>query len=276
MPRIVFVNKMDKTGADFFNCVKMIKDRTGATPLPIQLPIGAESELEGIHRPGDHAGMGLAGRGSRGSWELREIRDSLKEQADTMRAELVELAVEQDEERQWRPISRAMNPTSRAARTDPQGHAVDVLRPGAGGVGVQEQGRPADAERGHRLSARPAGRAGLYGLQAGRRTETRDIRPSADDEQPFAGLAFKIMNDPYVGSLTFVRIYSGHAAKGGSVLNATKGKQERIGRMMMMHSNDREEIEEAHAGDIIALAGLKETTTGDTLCARNAPSCSRR
>jgi elongation factor G len=109
------------------------------------------------------------------------------------------------------------------------------------------------------------------GFKPGDETEVRNIARRADDDMPFAGLAFKIMNDPFVGSLTFTRIYSGKMKKGDSILNSTKGKKERIGRMMMMHSNNREEIEEAFAGDIIALAGLKETTTGDTLCDKQNP-----
>ncbi|NBC21299.1 MAG: elongation factor G [Alphaproteobacteria bacterium] len=271
VPRIVFVNKMDKTGADFFNCVKMIKDRTGATPLPIQLPIGAESELEGIVDLVTMQEWVWQGEDLGASWELREIRDSLREQADTMRAELVELAVEQDEEAMEAYLDGTEPDEPKLRELIRKGTLSMAFVPVLAGSAFKNKGVQPMLNAVIDYLPGPLDVPAYMGFKPGDETETRDIPRSADDEQPFAGLAFKIMNDPYVGSLTFVRIYSGTLTKGGSVLNATKGKQERVGRMMMMHSNDREEIEEAHAGDIIALAGLKETTTGDTLCAKNAP-----
>ena len=156
-----------------------------------------------------------------------------------------------------------------AAQADPQGYAGDQVHSCSVWFCLQEQGCSAAAERCHRLSAQsPMDVVDYMGFKPGDETETRNIPRRADDDMAFSGLAFKIMNDPFVGSLTFTRIYSGKLNKGDTLLNSTKGKKERVGRMMMMHSNDREEIQEAWAGDIIALAGLKDTTTGDTLCVR--------
>jgi elongation factor G len=271
VPRIVFVNKMDKIGADFFNCVDMIKDRTGAIPAPIQLPIGAENELEGHVDLVTMKEWVWAGEDLGATWELRDIRPELADKAAEMRAELVELAVEQDEEAMEaylegeEPTEEKLRALIRKATLEMA--FVPVLCGSAfKNKGVQPMLNAVVDYLPGPLDVKP-----YMGFKPGDETETRDIARSADDGQPFAGLAFKIMNDPFVGSLTFVRIYSGTLTKGGSMMNSTKGKQERIGRMMMMHSNNREEIEEAYAGDIIALAGLKETTTGDTLCAKNDP-----
>jgi len=271
VPRIVFVNKMDKIGADFFNCVDMIKDRTGAIPAPIQLPIGAENELEGHVDLVTMKEWVWAGEDLGATWELRDIRPELADKAAEMRAELVELAVEQDEEAMEaylegeEPTEEKLRALIRKATLEMA--FVPVLCGSAfKNKGVQPMLNAVVDYLPGPLDVKP-----YMGFKPGDETETRDVARSADDGQPFAGLAFKIMNDPFVGSLTFVRLYSGTLTKGGSMMNSTKGKQERIGRMMMMHSNNREEIEEAYAGDIIALAGLKETTTGDTLCAKNDP-----
>ena len=272
VPRIVFVNKMDKIGADFFNCVRMIKDRTGATPCPIQLPIGAEIAFDGHRRPRHHGGVDLDRRGS---------RRHLDPPAGPRRAEGPGRGDALDDDRARGRDGRRGDgglPRGRgagrrdAAEADPQGHARDEVRAGALRLGLQEQGRAADAERRHRLSAARRSTCPAYmGFKPGDETETRNIARSADDAQPFAGLAFKIMNDPFVGSLTFTRIYSGQIKKGDQLMNSTKEKRERVGRMMMMHAINREEIDEAFAGDIIALAGLKDTTTGDTLCDPQKP-----
>ena len=271
VPRIVFVNKMDKTGADFFNCVKMIKDRTGAIPAPIQMPIGSETELEGHVDLVTMKEWVWAGEDLGASWELREIRPELDDKAAEMRAELVELAVEQDEET-MEAYLEGVEPTEEKLRELIRKATLSMsFIPVLCGSAFKNKGVQPMLNAVVDYLPGPLDVPAYKGFKPGDETETRNIVRSADDEQPFAGLAFKIMNDPFVGSLTFIRIYSGTLTKGGSMMNSTKGKQERIGRMMMMHSNNREEIEEAFAGDIIALAGLKETTTGDTLCAKSDP-----
>jgi len=258
VPRIVFVNKMDKIGADFFNCVEMIQDRTGTTPAPIQCPIGAETELEGHVDLITMQEWVWAGEDLGASWELREIRDELKDKCAEMRATLVELAVEQDEEAMEKYLEGEEPSVEKLRELIRKGTLEMAFVPVLCGSAFKNKG------------VQPMLNA-YMGFKPGDETETRDIARTASDEEPFSGLAFKIWNDPFVGSLTFVRIYSGTIQKGGSILNATKGKPERVGRMMVMHSNDREEIEEAFAGDIIALAGLKQTTTGDTLSDKAQP-----
>ncbi|MFN3259434.1 MAG: elongation factor G [Pikeienuella sp.] len=271
VPRIVFVNKMDKIGADFFNCVKMIKDRTGAQPLPIQLPIGAETELEGIIDLVTMEEWTWKGEDLGATWTRQPVRESLKEQAEEMRAELIDRAVELDDEAMEAFLEGNEPDVATLRRLIRKGTLDMVFVPVLAGSAFKNKGiQPLlnaviDYLPGP-LDVRP-----YMGFKPGDETETRNIPRSADDAQPFAGLAFKIMNDPFVGSLTFTRIYSGQLGKGAQMLNATKGKRERVGRMMMMHSNNREEIDEAFAGDIIALAGLKDTTTGDTLCDPSQP-----
>jgi len=271
VPRIVFVNKMDKIGADFFNCVKMIKDRTGATPVPVCLPIGAEDKLEGIIDLITMEEWTWRGEDLGASWTRQPVRDELKDVAEEWRATMIENAVEQDD--------AAMEAYLEGEEPD-----MDTLRglirkgclslsfvPVLAGSAFKNKGVQPLLNAVIDYLPGPLDVEAYMGFAPDDETETRNIERTADDAQPFSGLAFKIMNDPFVGSLTFTRIYSGVMKKGDSILNSTKGKRERIGRMMMMHSNNREEIEEAFAGDIIALAGLKETTTGDTLCDAQKP-----
>ncbi len=271
VPRIVFVNKMDKIGADFFNCVAMIKDRTGATPLPIQIPIGAETDFAGHVDLITMQEWVWKGEDLGASWVIQDIRDDLKAKAQEMREQMIEIAVEQDD-------------TAMEAFLEGQEPDVEILRelirkgtlamafvPVLCGSAFKNKGVQPMLNAVIDFLPGPLDVPAYVGFRPGDDTETRDIERSADDNAPFSGLAFKIMNDPFVGSLTFVRIYSGMMKKGDSLLNSTKGKRERIGRMMMMHSNNREEIEEAFAGDIVALAGMKETTTGDTLCDSGDP-----
>ena len=271
VPRIVFVNKMDKTGADFFNCVKMIKERTGAIPAPVQLPIGAETELEGIVDLVTMKEWVWQGEDLGASWVVQDIRADLADKAAEMRAELVELAVEQDEEAMMAYLEGEEPDEETLKKLIRKGTLSMSFVPVLAGSAFKNKGVQPMLNAVIDYLPGPLDVPAYMGFKPGDEEEERNIARSADDEQPFAGLAFKIMNDPFVGSLTFVRIYSGTLSKGGSMMNSTKGKQERIGRMMMMHSNNREEIEEAFAGDIIALAGLKETTTGDTLCDKAQP-----
>ncbi len=271
VPRIVFVNKMDKIGADFFNCVNMISERTGARPMPVQLPIGSEGDFAGIIDLVTMKEWVWTGEDLGATWELREIRADLREQAEVMRAEMIEIAVEQDE-------------SAMELYLEGEEIGVDLLRglirrgtlalefiPVLAGSAFKNKGVQPLLNAVIDYLPGPLDVVDYMGFRPGDADEERNVARRADDDMAFSGLAFKIMNDPFVGSLTFTRIYSGTLRKGDVMLNSTKGKRERVGRMMMMHSNNREDIDVAFAGDIIALAGLKDTTTGDTLCAQNDP-----
>jgi len=272
VPRIVFVNKMDKIGADFFNCVKMIKDRTGAIPAPIQIPIGAETELEGMVDLVTMEEWVWEGEDLGASWVKRPIRDSLKATADEWRAHLIETAVEMDDEAMENYLMDGAEPDEATLRSlIRKGTLAIKFIPVLCGSAFKNKGVQPLLNAVIDYLPSPLDVVDYMGFKPGDETETRSIPRRADDDMAFSGLAFKIMNDPFVGSLTFTRIYSGVLNKGDTLLNSTKGKKERVGRMMMMHSIEREEITEAFAGDIIALAGLKDTTTGDTLCAVNDP-----
>ena len=266
VPRVVFVNKMDKIGADYFNCVAMIKDRTGATPLPIHMPIGAENEFAGLVNLVTMQEWVWNSEDLGASWDLREIRPELKDKADEMRAELIELIVEQDDDVMEAFLEGDEPDFDTIQRLIRKGTLNMSFVPVICGSAFKNKGVQPMLNAVIDYLPGPLDVPSYKGFKPGDETETRDIERSADDQQPFTGLAFKIMNDPFVGSLTFVRIYSGSLKKGDSLMNSTKGDRERVGRMMMMHSNNREEIDEAFAGDIVALAGMKKTTTGDTLC----------
>jgi elongation factor G len=271
VPRIVFVNKMDKIGADFFNCVEMIQDRTGATPAPIQIPIGAENELEGIIDLVTMQEWVWAGEDLGASWEKRPIRDSLKATAEEWRGKLIETAVEMDDDAMMAYLEGEEPDEATLRKLIRKGTLAIKFIPVLAGSAFKNKGVQPLLNAVIDYLPSPLDVVDYMGFKPGDEEEVRNIARRADDNMAFSALAFKIMNDPFVGSLTFTRIYSGVLKKGDQILNSTKGKQERIGRMMMMHSNNREEIEEAFAGDIIALAGLKDTTTGDTLCAKNDP-----
>ncbi|MEO0429983.1 MAG: elongation factor G [Pseudomonadota bacterium] len=271
VPRIVFVNKMDKIGADFFNCVHMIKDRTGATPLPIQMPIGAETELEGMIDLVTMKEWVWKGEDLGASWVIQEIRDSLRDKAAEMRAEMIEVAVEQDDDVMEKYLEGEEPDEETLLQLIRKGTLSLSFCPVLCGSAFKNKGVQPMLNAVIDFLPGPLDVPAYMGFKPDDETETRNQERRADDKMPFAGLAFKIMNDPFVGSLTFTRVYSGTVSKGDSLLNSTKGKRERIGRMMMMHSNSREEIDFAAAGDIVAVAGLKDTTTGDTLCDPSNP-----
>ena len=271
VPRIVFVNKMDKIGADFFNCVDMIKDRTGAVPLPIHMPIGAENEFAGLVNLITMQEWVWTSEDLGASWELRDIRPEFKDKAEEMRAHLVEIAVEQDDDAMEQFLEGVEPDMATLQMLIRKGTLNMSFVPVLCGSAFKNKGVQTMLNAVIDYLPGPLDVPAYMGFKPGDETETRDIERSANDALPFTGLAFKIMNDPFVGSLTFVRVYSGTLNKGDALLNSTKGKRERVGRMMMMHSNDREEIEVAHAGDIVALAGMKDTTTGDTLCDNGSP-----
>ena len=265
VPRIVFVNKMDKIGADFFNCVRMIKDRVGAVPAPVQIPIGSETELEGIVDLVTMEEWVWEGEDLGASWVKKPIRDSLKATADEWRGKLIETAVEMDDDAMMAYLEGEEPdvPTLRALIR--KGTLAIKFIPVLAGSAFKNKGVQPLLNAVIDYLPSPKDVVDYMGFHPDDETETRSIPRRADDDMPFSGLAFKIMNDPYMGTLTFTRIYSGKIAKGDTLINSTKGKKERIGRMVMMHSNKQDEITEAFSGDIIALAGLKDTTTGDTL-----------
>ena len=266
VPRIVFVNKMDKIGADFFNCVAMIKDRTGALPLPIHMPIGSETEFAGLVNLITMQEWVWVSEDLGASWELRDIRPDLKAKAEEMRAHLIELAVEQDDAVMEKFLEGEEPDIATLQRLIRLGTLNMSFVPVLCGSAFKNKGVQTMLNAVIDYLPGPLDVPSYMGFKPGDASETRNIERKADDAHPYTGLAFKIMNDPFVGSLTFVRIYSGTLKKGDSLMNATKGERERVGRMMMMHSNNREEIDAAYAGDIVALAGMKHTTTGDTLC----------
>jgi len=271
VPRMVFVNKMDKTGADFDKCVAMVENRTGARAIPVSFPIGAETELEGLVDlitmeewlwEGDDLGA---------SWVKAPIRDNLKAKAAAGREKLIEAAVEQDDAAMEAYLD-GTEPDVKTLRALVRKACLSLsFVPVLGGSAFKNKGVQPLLNAVIDYLPSPLDVVDYMGFKPGDDTETRNIPRRADDDMAFSGLAFKIMNDPFVGTLTFTRIYSGKLEKGDNMLNSTKGGKERVGRMMMMHSNEREEISEAWAGDIIALGGLKNTTTGDTLCNPQEP-----
>ena len=265
VPRIVFVNKMDKIGADFFNCVHMIEDRTGARAVPVGIPIGAETELEGLLDLVTMEEWLWQGEDLGASWIKAPIRDSLKDMADEWRGKMIEAAVEEDDDAMEAYLEGEEPDVPTLRKLLRKGTLAMHFVPVLGGSAFKNKGVQSLLNAVIDYLPSPLDVVDYMGFSPDDETEERNIPRHADDSEPFSGLAFKIMNDPFVGSLTFTRIYSGVLKKGDAILNTTKGKKERIGRMMMMHAIDREEIEEAFAGDIIALAGLKDTTTGDTL-----------
>ncbi|CTQ32822.1 elongation factor G [Jannaschia rubra] len=271
VPRLVFVNKMDKIGADFFNCVRMVKDRTGGTPMPIALPIGAEDTLEGIIDLIKMEEWVWIGEDLGASWKRQPIRDDLTGLAQEWRDKMIELAVEQDDDAMEAYLDGQEPDEETLRRLIRKGTLSLSFFPMLAGSAFKNKGVQPLLNAVVDFLPGPADVPTLMGFSPDDEDEVRNMPRPADDDVPFAALAFKIMNDPFVGSLTFTRIYSGAIRKGDQMLNSTKGKKERVGRMMLMHAIDRQEIEEAFAGDIIALAGLKDTTTGDTLCAVGEP-----
>ncbi|AGI69800.1 elongation factor G [Octadecabacter antarcticus 307] len=271
VPRMVFVNKMDKIGADFQKCVDMVKDRTGARAIPVSFPIGAETELEGLVDLVTMEEWLWQGEDLGASWVKAPIRESLAAQAAVGRELLIEAAVEMDDAA-MEAYLEGTEPDVKTLRALIRKSCLSLsFVPVLGGSAFKNKGVQPLLNAVVDYLPSPLDVIDYMGFKPGDETETRNIARRADDDMAFSGLAFKIMNDPFVGTLTFTRIYSGTLVKGDNLINTTKGNKERVGRMMMMHSNDREEISEAFAGDIIALGGLKNTTTGDTLSSPQDP-----
>ncbi|WP_427022902.1 elongation factor G [Aureimonas ureilytica] len=263
VPRMMFVNKMDKTGADFFRCVDMIKTRLGAKPIVVQLPIGAENEFKGVVDLIEMKALVWRDESLGAQWDVVEIPADLADQAQEYRELMIETAVEVDEAAMEAYLEGNMPDNDQLRALIRKGTCEVTFTPIFCGSAFKNKGVQPLLDGVVDFLPSPVDVPAIKGIDP--KTEAETSRVSSDDE-PLSMLAFKIMNDPFVGSLTFCRIYSGKLSKGTGVQNTVKEKRERIGRMLQMHSNSREDIEEAYAGDIVALAGLKEVTTGDTLC----------
>jgi elongation factor G len=267
VPRICFVNKMDRIGANYVRCIEMIKDRLGAVPLVTQLPIGVESDFVGIVDLVTMKAVKWRDESLGAKFDIVEIPADLAAQAAEYRAQLVELAVEQDDAVLEKYLGGEEPDPETLRRCIRKGTTSYAFVPVLCGSAFKNKGVQPLLDAVVAYLPAPTDVAAIKGVKMGK--DEPIVRHASDDE-PFAGLAFKIMTDPFVGSLTFVRIYSGVLQSGTAVLNSVKDQKERIGRMLQMHANHREDIKEARAGDIVALAGLKNTTTGDTLCDPNA------
>jgi len=268
VPRMCFVNKMDRMGADFYRCVDMIKDRLGANALVMQLPIGAEAEYEGLIDLVRMKEVLWKNEDLGAEYDYFDIRDEYKGKAEEYRAALVEAAVEMDDDVMEAYLEGAEPDEDTLRRCIRIGTINQSFVPVLNGTAFKNKGVQPLLDAVIDFMPSPLDVKAIQGIDA--KTEEEIVRKSSDDE-PLAMLAFKVANDPFVGSLTFARIYSGKLESGSSVVNTVKDKRERIGRMLQMHANSREEIKEAYAGDIVALVGMKDTTTGDTLCTTNSP-----
>lgn len=269
VPRMCFVNKMDRTGADFYNALDTIVERLGANPLVLQLPIGAESDFQGVVDLVRMKAVVWNGEELGATFEITDIPADLLDKANEYREQLVEKAVEQDDAilEAYFEGEEISEETLKACIR--KGTIANAFVPIMLGTAFKNKGVQPLLDAVVDYMPSPLDIGTTFGTKVDD-PETSENREPGDDE-PFSALAFKIMNDPFVGSLTFARVYSGKLSSGSYVQNTVKGKRERIGRMLLMHSNNREEISEAYTGDIVALVGMKETTTGDTLCATDKP-----
>jgi elongation factor G len=268
VPRIVFVNKMDKIGADFSRCVEEINTKVGGRPICIQLPIGSESNFKGVIDLLRMKAVIWEDEGLGAKYHDEEIPADLKAKADEYRHIMIEAAVEMDDE-------------VMSAYLDGQEPDIDALKrcirkavkqisfvPVLCGSAFKNKGVQPLLDAVVDYLPSPVDRGGINGVDV---DTGKEIVRMPRDSEPFSMLGFKIMDDPFVGTITFCRVYSGKIESGTTVLNSTKDKKERVGRMLLMHANNREDIKEAYAGDIVALAGLKDTRTGDTLCDLQKP-----
>jgi len=268
VPRMCFVNKLDRTGANFERCVQMIKDRLGARPAVLYLPIGIESDFVGLVDLVEQRAIIWLEESLGAKFEYKPIPDELKAAAAAARSELVELAVEQDDAAMEAYLEGQEPDVATLKRLIRKGTLAFDFVPVLCGSAFKNKGVQPLLDAVIDYLPSPLDIPPVKGVKPG--TDEEDIRETSDDA-PFSALAFKIMTDPFVGTLTFARIYSGRLEASSTVLNSVKDKREKIGRMLLMHANNREDIKEAFAGDIVALVGLKDVTTGDTLCAPTKP-----
>ena len=264
VPRMCFVNKMDRVGADFYRCVDMIVERLGATPLVLQLPLGSESNFKGVIDLILMKAIVWQEETLGAKFTYEEIPDDIKADSEKYREKLIEMVVELDDSIMEKYLDGTMPSEEEIKKLIRKGTIESKFVPVLCGSSFKNKGVQPMLDAVVDYLPSPLDVEAIKGIEY-KNEENSIVRKSSDDE-PFSALAFKIMNDPFVGSLTFLRIYSGTVEAGSSVLNSVKDKRERFGRMLQMHSNSREDIKTAYAGDIIAVAGLKDTTTGDTLC----------
>ena len=267
VPRMIFVNKMDRPDANFFNVVEKIKTRLGSNAVPIQMPIGSADTFTGIiDLVENNATIYKDNLGK--DMEVIEIPDEYKEQAAKLRQELIEVAAEQDDELIEKFFAGEELTKEDIKKGIRKGTINMNIFPATCGTALGNKGVQKLLDAMVDYMPAPTDIEAIKGTKPN--SEEEEVRHSSDDE-PFAGLAFKIMTDPYVGKLTFFRIYSGTITAGTYVYNSCKGKKERVGRLIRMHANNRQEIDTGYAGEIVAIVGLKDTTTGETLCAESSP-----
>ena len=268
VPRICFVNKLDRIGADFFRCVDMIEDRLGARPLVLQLPIGSEADFVGLIDLIEMNAIIWRDESLGAKFDITDIPADLQEKAKDYRNRLVEMAVESDDAI-LESYLEGNEPTADQLRACiRKGTLKGLYVPVVTGSAFKNKGVQPLLDAVVNYLPSPLDIGAVTGTEM--ESDVEIVR-QPDASEPLSALAFKIMTDPFVGSITFVRIYAGKLESGSMILNSTKDKKERIGRILLMHSNNREDIKEAQAGDIVALCGLKLTTTGDTLCDSNKP-----
>ena len=263
VPRIVFANKMDKIGADFFNCVNDLVKRLGVKPIPLQLPIGIENTFKGVVDLVEMRGIVWRDETLGAKFDIVEIPEDMKDQAAEYRAKLVEAVAELDDEVMAAFFEGKEPDVPTIKRLIRKAVLTGAFYPVLCGSAFKNKGVQPLLDAVVDYLPSPLDVPAVKGIDP--KDESEIERPQTDDA-PLSMLAFKIMDDPFVGSITFCRIYSGTLNSGTTLLNSTKDKKERIGRMLEMHANDRKDIKEAFAGDIVAVAALKESTTGDTLC----------
>lgn len=264
VPRMCFCNKMDRTGADFYNTVQMIIDNLDAAPLVLQLPIGAEADFAGVVDLVENRAIIWEEESLGAKFRYDEIPDDLKEKAAEYRQKLIDTALEADDDALSDYIETEVDPdTETLKKCIRLGTKDSLFVPVICGTAFKNKGVQPLLDAIVDYMPSPLEVKPITGTDMNSGEEV--VRKSSDEE-PFSALAFKIATDPFVGSLTFTRIYSGVLKTGDTVINTVKDKKERVGRMLLMHANDREDIKEARAGDIVAIVGLKDTTTGETLC----------
>ncbi|MGB3720674.1 MAG: elongation factor G [Proteobacteria bacterium] len=268
VPRIIFANKMDKTGADFYMCIEDIKEKLGARPLPIQLPIGAESNFKGVVDLIRMKAIVWEGDGKDAKMVEQEIPADLADKAAEFRAAMIEAAVEMDDDAMTAYLEGQEPDEVTLKRLIRKGTINRAFYPMLCGSAFKNKGIQTLLDAVVDFLPAPSDREAYKAVNP--KTGEEVLRKPSDDE-PLSMLAFKIIDDPHVGTITFCRVYSGKIQSGMALANTARDKKERVGRMYLMHANDREQIEEAYAGDIVALAGLKDTRTGETLCDPNKP-----
>ncbi len=266
VPRMCFVNKMDRTGADFYRCVDMIKDRLGANALVCQLPIGSEAEFVGVVDVVRNVAIIWDEETLGAKFHEEDVPADMVEETNQYREELIELALEQDDDALEAYLEGNEPSFEKLQECIRKGTINNSHVPVFAGSAFKNKGVQPLLDAVVDYLPAPTDVAAIKGVKV---DSDKEIARNNSDDEPFSALAFKIMNDPFVGSLTFARVYSGVLESGQSVVNSVKGKRERVGRMLLMHANSREDVKEAYSGDIIALVGMKETTTGDTLCDPN-------